>query len=101
MMKDLVIFLKIKGEIFNAFKNWYLKIKNSFNKNIKHLRTDNGTEFSNNNFDNFCNLNGIIHQYTVPYSPQHGRIERIHESLIPNARSMLEDADLNHCVLGG
>jgi len=65
-----VIFLKSKGDVFNAFHNWFLKVKNIFNKSVKHLRTDNGTEFSNNNFDNFCNLNGIIHEYTVPYSPQ-------------------------------
>jgi len=92
-----VIFLKSKGDVFNAFHNWFLKVKNIFNKSVKHLRTDNGTEFSNNNFDNFCNLNGIIHEYTVPYSPQqNGRIERLHGSLIPNARAMLEDAHLNH-----
>ena len=91
-----VIFLKTKGEILNAFKNWYLQIKNISNINIKHLRTDNGTEFSNN-FGNFCNLNGIIHKYTIPYSPQRNeRIEQLHESLILNARAMLEEAHLNH-----
>ena len=60
-----VIFLKSKGDIFNAFHNWFLKVNNIFNKSVKHLRTDNGKEFSNNNFDNFCNLNGIIHEYTL------------------------------------
>ena len=29
--------------------------------NIKYIRTDNGTEFCNFNFNNFCNLNGIVH----------------------------------------
>jgi len=51
----------------------------------------------NNAFSSFCESNGIIHQYSVPYSPQqNGLVEWLHGSLIPNARAMLEDAKLNH-----
>jgi len=92
-----VLFIKSKRDVFNAFLNWYNNIKNIFNKNIKRLRTDNGTEFTNNKIIEFCNINGITHEFSVPYEPQqNGRIERLHGSLLPNARAMLEDAHLNH-----
>jgi len=69
-------------------------IKNIFEKNMKYIRTDNGTEFTNQKFSEFCTNNGIIHQYSIPYeSQQNGRI---HGSLLPNAGVMLEDAQLNH-----
>jgi len=53
---------------FLPLKKWYTKVKKKFfNKHIKHIRTDNGTEFYNFNFDNFCDLNGIVHQ-TISYN---------------------------------
>ena len=92
-----VLFIKSKDEVFENFLNWYKIIKNIFGKSIKYLRTDNGTEFTNNKILNFCNENGIIHEFSVPYDPQqNGKIERLHGSLLPNARAMLEDAHLNH-----
>ena len=92
-----VLFIKSKDQVFTEFEKWYNSIKNIFGKTIKHLRTDNGTEFTNNKILEFCNQNGIIHEFSVPYDPQqNGKIERLHGSLLPNARAMLEDAQLNH-----
>jgi len=48
-----VFFIKNKSEVYNKFKVWYNKIKNIYNKNIKYIGSDNGTEFTNNNFTNF------------------------------------------------
>jgi len=39
-----VIFCKSKSEVFNIFLNWYNRVKNIFNKTIKYLHSDNGTE---------------------------------------------------------
>ena len=92
-----VVFCKSKKEIFNVFKIWYNKIKNIFNKNIKYLHSDNGTEFINNKFNEFCNINGIVFEHTIPNNPQqNGRVERLHGTLFPSARAMLEEAHLNH-----
>jgi len=65
-----VLFCKSKGDIFNVFTTWYNKVKNIFNKNIKYLHSDNGTELINNKFNEFCNFNGIIFEHTIPYNAQ-------------------------------
>ena len=92
-----VFCLKSKSEIFNTFTIWYNKVKNIHNKNIKYIRSDNGTEFKNNNFSNFCNKEGIIQQFTVPYNlQQNGRSERFNGTLIFAATAMLRDAKLHH-----
>ena len=92
-----VLFIKSKSEVFDAFVSWYNNVRNIFERNIKYLRTDNGTEFNNSRIIDFCNKTGITHEFSVPYDPQqNGRIERLHGSLLPNARAMLEDAHLSH-----
>ncbi|KAE8955150.1 hypothetical protein PR002_g31866 [Phytophthora rubi] len=54
------------------------------------LRSDNGTEFVNKDVTRICTLNGIMHQRTVPYSPQqNGVAERMNRTIMEKARSML------------
>ena len=58
-----VTFCKSKKEIFNnKFLTWYNKVKNIFNKIIKYLHSDNGTELINNKFNEFYNINDIQFQ---------------------------------------
>jgi len=40
------------------------------NKTIKVLRTDCGGEYTLRILNNFCKEHGIIHHYTMPYTPQ-------------------------------
>ena len=41
-------------------------------------------------FDSYCEKHGIIHQNTVPYSPQHkGVAERMNRTIVETARSMM------------
>jgi len=90
-------FLKSKAEVFPTFLKWYNKVKNIFNKNIKYLKTDNGTEYSNSLFDNFCDQNGIVHLYSIPYNPQqNGKSERFQQTLIHCARALLNDSKLHY-----
>eukprot|EP00833_Pecoramyces_ruminatium_P010680 jgi/Orpsp1_1/1184712/evm.model.c7180000090672.1 len=92
-----VLFIKDKKKVFETFFDWYTQVRNIFNKPIKYIRTDNGTEFSNNRFEEFCNRNGIIHEFSTPRTPQqNGRVERLHGTIISNARAMLQDSKLNH-----
>jgi len=45
----------------------------------------------------FCNINGIIFEPTIPNNAQqNGRVESFHGTLLPSARAMLEDPYLNH-----
>ncbi|OWZ04219.1 Integrase, catalytic core protein [Phytophthora megakarya] len=57
---------------------------------IKCLHSDNGIEFENKSIDKICQQSGIIHQKTIPCSPQqNGVTERIDRTIMENARSML------------
>ena len=43
---------------------------------FKRLRSDNGTEYINEKFREYFNLNGLIHENSCPYTPeQNGRAE--------------------------
>ena len=65
-----VLFIQNKSDIFEKFTLWVKSIENIFNKTITYIRTDNGTEFTNNKFKYFCSQRGIVQQFTIPYNPQ-------------------------------
>eukprot|EP00253_Pinus_taeda_P013281 PITA_13281 len=59
------------------------------------LRTDNGGEFCNKEFEEFCKKCGIARQKTTPYTPQqNGVAERMNKTWMERARSMLSGAGL-------
>ena len=64
-------------------------------ENVKVLRSDNGGEYTSNNFAKFCAEKGISHEFTVPYCPQqNGVAERMNRTIVEGARSMLYHAKL-------
>ena len=54
-----VYFLKNKNEAFTKFKEWKLFVENQTSKKIKRLRTDNGLEYCNKEFNDYCAKYGI------------------------------------------
>jgi transposase InsO family protein len=57
---------------------------------IKWLRSDNDTEYTSNQFLEYCNSRGIVHQYTTPYTPQqNGVYERKNKTVMEMARCLL------------
>ena len=59
------------------------------------LRTDNGGEFCNKEFEEFCKKCGISWQKTTTYTPhQNGVAERMNKTLMERARSMLSGVGL-------
>lgn len=52
--KVWVQFLATKNEDFGKFTEWKIMVENQVNKKVKCLRTDNGLEFCNLEFDEFC-----------------------------------------------
>ena len=76
-------------------------MENKTEKKIKVLRTDNGGEFCNKEFEEFCKKCGIARQKTTPYTPQqNGVAERINKMLMERARSMLSGAGVRTGILG-
>ena len=73
-----IYFLKKKSEVFDRFKEFKALVENQTKKKIKMLRTDNGGDFCNKEFEEFCKKCGIARQKTTPYTlEQNGVVERI------------------------
>jgi hypothetical protein len=59
---------------------------------LKAIHCDNGTEFRNASFDEFCLEHGIGEQFFAPHVPQqNGVVERKNHTLVEMARIMLDD----------
>ncbi|GJY52425.1 putative RNA-directed DNA polymerase [Tanacetum coccineum] len=85
-----VYMLKSKDEVFSMFVSFYNLVLTQFDKKIKTIRSDNGTEFLNNKMSTFLDTMGVLHQTTVAYTPQHNGIaERKHRHLLNVARSLM------------
>ncbi|GMF33539.1 unnamed protein product [Phytophthora fragariaefolia] len=83
-------FMKTKSEVANKLKGFKAFYENQWGERLKCLRSDNDTEFVNKTFTELCRRNGIMHQRTVPYSPQqNGVAERMNRTIMEKARSML------------
>lgn len=59
-----VYFLKFKSEAFENFKKFKALVEKQIGCNIKALRTDRGGEFLSDEFNLFCNENGIHRELT-------------------------------------
>ncbi|KAH9769617.1 hypothetical protein KPL71_012080 [Citrus sinensis] len=91
-----VYVLKHKNEAFERFKEWTALMENQTEKRLKRLRTDNGLEYCNKDFENFCKSKGIARHRTVRNTPQqNGLAERINRTLIEKVRCMLLNANLS------
>jgi hypothetical protein len=62
-------FLRNESEVFDRFKEFKALVENQIEKIIKVLRTDNGRELCENEFEEFCKKCGIARQNTTPYTP--------------------------------
>ena len=87
--------LKKKDEAFKKFQEWKALVEKSSGYTMKILRSDNGGEYVSTDFDNFMKSEGVVHQTTVPGTPQqNGVAERLNRTLVESVRSMLVQAKL-------
>ncbi|KAL4341003.1 hypothetical protein GQ457_08G035090 [Hibiscus cannabinus] len=85
-----VYFLKSKLNVLSTFKEFKIFAENQSDCKLKVLRTDNGGEYVSNEFNDFCRDSGILHQLTVPRTPQqNGVCERRNRTVLEMARCML------------
>jgi transposase InsO family protein len=93
--KTWIFFMKTKDEVFIRFQEFKAQVENQTRKRIKVLRSDNGGEYSSNDFKDFCKEAGIMRELTVSYNPQqNGAAERKNQSIIGSTRDMIHDQDL-------
>jgi len=89
--------IKLKSEALEVFRKFKILVEKESEKSIKILRTDGGGEYTSKSFEEFCNNEGISHEVTSPYTPQHnGLAERRSRTILDMARSMLKQKNMPH-----
>ena len=69
-------------------------MENITGKNIKNIRTDQGTEYKGE-FLEYLTQNGIIKQTGIAYEHTHpGQAERVHQTIMTMGRAMLKESKL-------
>jgi transposase InsO family protein len=87
--------IRRKADVLAASKTFKARVELEYEKKIKCLRTDNGGEYTSDEFDNFCQYKGIERQHTTAYTPhQNGVAERMNRTLLERTRAMLKAAGL-------
>nr|GEV14380.1 putative ribonuclease H-like domain-containing protein [Tanacetum cinerariifolium] len=85
-----VFFLATKYETSRTF---ITGLENQLSLKVKVIRSDNGTEFKNNDLNQFCRIKGIKRGFSIPKTPQQNSIaERKNKTLIKAAKTMLADS---------
>ncbi|GJQ95621.1 putative ribonuclease H-like domain-containing protein [Tanacetum coccineum] len=82
-------------ETSGILKSFIIGIENLVDHKVKVIRCDNGTEFKNKEMNQFCEMKGIMRQFSIARTPQQNRVaERRNRTLIEAARTMLADFKL-------
>ena len=68
--KTWIYFMKNKDEVFSKFKEFKSLIENHTEKKIKIFQSDNGGEFTSNEFKDLCKDSRIKRELSTPYIPQ-------------------------------
>ena len=68
--KTCIYFMKNKDEVFSKFKEFKALIENHTENKIKTFRSDNGREFTLDEFKELCRYSRIKRELTTPYDPQ-------------------------------
>ncbi|MFS7991853.1 putative RNA-directed DNA polymerase [Helianthus anomalus] len=84
-----------KAQVFHTFTTLHNSIHTQFERKIKQFQCDNGKEYANQNFYNFCNHNGMQFRFSCPYtSSQNGKAERKIRTINNMVRTLLAQASL-------
>ncbi|GKB23266.1 putative ribonuclease H-like domain-containing protein, partial [Tanacetum coccineum] len=88
-----VFFLATKDETSEILKTFITSIENQIGHKVKIIKCDNGTEFKNNDMNQFCGMKRIKREFSVARTPQqNGVAERKNRILIEVAKTMLADS---------
>nr|GEV27278.1 hypothetical protein [Tanacetum cinerariifolium] len=80
-------------ETTSVLKTFIVRLENLLSLKVKIIICDNGTEFKNDDLNQFCRLKGIKREFSVPRTPQqNGIAERKNRTLIEAARTLLADS---------
>ena len=87
-----------KTEVQEVFRRFSSRASTNFGVKIKHIRSDNGTEFKNAGLDDYLDELGITHGLSAPYTPQQNSVvERKNMTLVEMAHTMLDEYKTPRC----
>lgn len=90
-----VYFLASKTQVADIIKRYINEASILTQKKVRILRSDNGSEFRNAAMTQICQAEGVIQEFSSPYTPQqNGEIERANRTIIESARAMLQASGL-------
>jgi hypothetical protein len=78
--------------VFQHFQSLTLSLDNDYSNCFKAIHSDNGTEFKNASFDQFCLEHGVDQHFSASRVPQqNGVVEQKNCTLVEMARMMLDE----------
>ena len=87
--------MKNKSDVFETLKKWKAIVETETSLKVKCLRSDNGREYIDGGFSEYCAAQGIRMENTIPETPQqNGVAERMNITFNERARSMRLHAGL-------
>ena len=90
-----VYVLSSRTQVYEKFLEYKAYVENHHNDKIKTLRSDNGTEYTSNQFKDFLYKCGIRHELTNPHTPQqNGVAERFNRTINEGVRAVLLESRL-------
>ncbi|GJT41974.1 retrotransposon protein, putative, ty1-copia subclass [Tanacetum coccineum] len=90
-----VYILRFKHEAFGKFKEWNQLVENQTRRMVKKLRTDNGLDFCNREFEQLCIKSGIARHLTISgTTQQNGVAKRMNRTLMDKVRCLLIQSGL-------
>ena len=72
--KTWVYFMNNKNEVFSKFKEFKALIENHTEKKVTTFQSNNGREFTSNEFKELYRNSGIKRELTTPYNPQYNGV---------------------------
>ena len=80
---SVIYFGSTKDEALKHFEAYKAMVETQTGSKLKRFRSDNGGEYINKPFKDFCTKHGILMETTAPYSPvQNGVAERLNRTLL-------------------
>ena len=61
--------MRYKDEAFDKFKEWNKMVEVQTGKKVRKLRTDDGLEYRNDQFNFFCKAEGMVRHKIVKATP--------------------------------
>jgi transposase InsO family protein len=87
--------LKHKNEVFDVFKSFHIMVQTQFSTKIQTLRSNNGGEYVNQQFQTYFQTYGLLHETSCSQTPQqNGIAERKNQHILETTRALLIGAHM-------